>query len=424
MTSRERLEATLIHRQPDRVCVDFGSTAVTGMHASAVSRLRRAVLGDPDYRVKIIEPYQMLGEIDPQLREALGIDVVGIFARRNLFGFENRDWKPFELFDGTPVLVPGDFNVREDENGDLLIYPEGDLNAPPSGRMPKGGWFFDTIIRQEPIDETKLNVEDNLEEFGPLSEEDLRHFATSAERLYNETSCGIIASIPGTAFGDIALVPAPWMKRPRGIRDVAEWYISTVARRDYVYKVFERQCEIALGNIERLAAVMGDKVQAAFLTGTDFGTQRGLFMSPQTYRDLYKPFHTEINRAVHEKTRWRTFIHTCGSVYDLIPDFIEAGFDILNPVQTSAAKMDPVRLKREFGRDIVFWGGGVDTQRTLAFGTPEAVYREVRERIELLGEGGGFVFNAIHNVQGNTPTENILAMFQALADARGLGPLT
>ncbi|MCX7597835.1 MAG: methyltransferase [Armatimonadetes bacterium] len=424
MTARERLEATLNHCQPDRVCVDFGSTAVTGMHASAVSRLRRAVLGDPDFRVKVIEPYQMLGEIDDELRAALGIDVVGILGRKNLFGFENRDWKPFDLFDGTPVLVPGHFNVREDENGDLLIYPEGDLTARPSGRMPRGGWFFDTIIRQEPIDETRLNVEDNLEEFGPLSEEDLRHFATQAERLYNETSCGIIASIPGTAFGDIALVPAPWMKRPKGIRDVEEWYISTVARRDYVYKVFERQCEIALGNIERLAAVMGDKVQAAFVTGTDFGTQRGLFISPQTYRDLYKPFHAEINRAVHEKTCWRTLIHTCGSVYDLIPDFIEAGFDILNPVQTSAAKMDPVRLKREFGREIVFWGGGVDTQRTLAFGTPQQVYAEVIERIEILGEGGGFVFNAIHNVQGNTPTENILAMFQALADARGLGPLT
>jgi len=418
VTSRQRLEATLNHEQPDRVCVDFGSTAVTGMHVAAVSRLRRAVLGDPDYRVKVIEPYQMLGEIDDELREALGIDVVGIPARKTLFGLENRDWKPFELFDGTPVLVPGDFTVREDENGDLLIFPEGDTSVPPSGRMPKGGWFFDTIIRQEPIDDARLNVEDNLEEFGPLSEEDLRHFATQADRLYRETSCGIIASIPGTGFGDIALVPAPWMKRPRGIRDVAEWYISTITRRDYVYKVFERQCEFALANIERLAAVMADKVQAAFLTGTDFGTQRGLFISPQTYRDLYKPFHAEINRAVHEKTRWRTFIHTCGSVYDLIPDFIEAGFDILNPVQTSAAKMDPATLKREFGRDLVFWGGGVDTQRTLAFGTPQQVYREVRQRIEIFGAGGGFVFNAVHNVQANTPTDNMLAMFRALADVR------
>lgn len=388
------------------------------MHVAVVSRLRRAVLGDPDYRVKVIEPYQMLGEIDDELREALGIDVVGIPARKTLFGFENRDWKPFELFDGTPVLVPGDFTVREDENGDLLIFPEGDTSVPPSGRMPKGGWFFDTIIRQEPIDDARLNVEDNLEEFGPLSEEDLRHFATQVDRLYRQTSCGIIASIPGTGFGDIALVPAPWMKRPRGIRDVAEWYISTITRRDYVYKVFERQCEFALANIERLAAVMADKVQAAFLTGTDFGTQRGLFISPQTYRDLYKPFHAEINRAVHEKTRWRTFIHTCGSVYDLIPDFIEAGFDILNPVQTSAAKMDPAALKREFGRDLVFWGGGVDTQRTLAFGTPQQVYREVRQRIEILGAGGGFVFNAVHNVQANTPTDNMLAMFRALADVR------
>jgi uroporphyrinogen-III decarboxylase len=116
---------------------------------------------------------------------------------------------------------------------------------------------------------------------------------------------------------------------------------------------------------------------------------------------------------------WKTFIHSCGSVYRLIPDFIAAGFDVLNPVQCSASEMDPVRLKREFGRDLVFWGGGVDTQRTLPFGTPEEVYREVRERVAIFNEGGGFVFNTIHNIQGPTPVENLLAMFRALRDGAG-----
>jgi hypothetical protein len=309
------------------------------------------------------------------------------------------------------------------------MYPEGDLAAPPSGRMPKGGYFFDTIIRQPPIDEAKLDPADNLEEFAPFGEREIAYYRREAERLALRPDLGAILTVPGTAFGDIALVPAPWMKHPRGIRDIAEWYLSTAARRDYVYQVFQEQCQIALGNIDRLAAILGDGVQAAFLTGTDFGTQRGLFISPAAYRDLFKPFHVAVNKRIHEKTTWKTFIHTCGSVIDLIPDLIEAGFDILNPVQTSAAGMDPRRLKKEFGGQIVFWGGGADTQRTMAFGKPDEVYREVRERIEIFGAGpsaspgetaeagGGFVFDAVHNLQANTPTENMLALFGAIRDS-------
>jgi hypothetical protein len=414
MTSRERLQMALDHREPDRVPVDFGGTAVTGMHISALTRLRRAVLGDPDYRAKVIEPYQMLGEMDPELRQVLGIDVVGLMPRTTLFGFENRDWKPFRLFDGTEVLVPGDFQVTREDNGDLLLYPQGDLSAPPSGRMPAGGHFFDTIVRQPPLDEAYLDPADNLEEFGPFDEEALRFYDRRIHELHAETSCGIILTMPGSGFGDIALVPAPWLTHPRGIRDIEEWYISTVARRDYVWRVFEKQCEIALGNLHALIRLLGDRVQAAFLTGTDFGTQRGPFISPQAYRDLFRPFHRQVNDLIHRSCGWKTFIHSCGSVAALIPDFIEAGFDVLNPVQCSACGMDARTLKREFGRDLVFWGGGVDTQHTLAFGTPEDVYREVRERVEVFGEGGGFVFDAVHNVQAPTPVANLLAMFRAL----------
>ena len=182
-------------------------------------------------------------------------------------------------------------------------------------------------------------------------------------------------------------------------------------------QVFERQCECALKNIELLAGAVGDRVQVAFVTGTDFGTQTGLFCSAQTYRDLYKPFHKAVCDQIHRLTRWKTFIHSCGAVYPLIPEFIDAGFEVLNPVQCSAKGMDPRALKREFGRDLVFWGGGVDTQKTLPFGTPDEVYREVRERIEIFSDGGGFVFNSTHNVQSNVPTENILAMFRAVRDS-------
>ena len=256
MNSRQRLQATLNHQQPDRVAVDFGATAVTGMHVEAVHRLRQAVVGDRNYRVKVIEPYQMLGEVDAELRAALGIDVVGLMPRKTLFGFENVGWKPFTLFNGTEVLVPAQFQVQPDAAGDWLIYPEGDLTARPSGRMPKDGYFFDAIVRQPPIVEAELDPADNTEEFGLLSAEELAWYARRIEELHAGTEQGIILTLPGTAFGDIALVPAPWMKNPKGIRDIEEWYVSTVARKDYVRKVFEKQCEIGLKNLEALAPVL------------------------------------------------------------------------------------------------------------------------------------------------------------------------
>ncbi len=417
MTCRQRLQATLNHQQPDRVCVDFGGTFVTGIHAAALTRLRLAVLGDHAYRVKVNEPYQMLGEVDSSLREALGIDVVGVYGRTSIFGTEQTDWKPFTMNDGTEVLVPGSFNVTKDEEGNTYMYPEGDTSVAASGHMPKTGYFFDSIVRQDPIDESKLNPEDNMEEFALFSEQDLAYYRRMVQWLNEHPDEGTVLIVPGTGFGDIALVPAPFMKHPKGIRDIEEWYITTAIRKDYVLKVFEYQCQIAEQNIATLIDLFGDRIDVALITGTDFGTQRGPFISNASYRELYMPFHKRVNDLIHRRTKWKTFIHSCGAVFELVPEFIESGFDILNPVQCSAAGMDPRKLKNTFGRDIVFWGGGVDTQKTIPFGTPDEVYREVRERIDIFNQDGGFVFNSIHNVQGNTPTDNMLAMFKAIHDS-------
>ncbi|MEE9191975.1 MAG: uroporphyrinogen decarboxylase family protein [Candidatus Aerophobetes bacterium] len=415
MNSRERLKLALDHKEPDRIPLDLGGSVVTGMHVTTVYLLRQALgLDRPDTPVKVIEPYQMLGEIKPDLIEALGIDVIGLGKTKTFFGFKNQGWKPWTTFQGTSVLVPEGFNTDPEPNGDILMYPEGDESAPPSGRMPEGGWYFDAIVRQAPIVEKDLNVEDNLEEFGPISEEELEHFRFEAARLHKETDKAIFASFGGMSFGDIAVIPAPHLKYPKGIRDVEEWYISTQIRRDYVLKVFERQCEIALTNLKKVYRAVGNQVEVAFVTGTDFGMQRGPFISPDTYRELYKPFHKRVNDWIHQNTEWKTFMHSCGSVRALIEDFITAGFDILNPLQCSASQMDPSELKKRFGDRISFWGGGVDTQHTLPFGTSDEVRREVSERIKILGPGGGFVFNAIHNIQAKTPIENVLAMFETV----------
>jgi hypothetical protein len=420
-TPRQRLTETLNHRQPDRLCVDFGAGGQTGMGVLAVHRLRQELLPDPAHRVKVIEPYQMLGELDPEMIRALELDITGIHGPGTMFGFPLGDWKPFCMHGGTEVLVPGRFNFTYDEKGAVIMYPGGDISLPPSASMPKESYFFDALPREAGmLDLPDLDPADNCEEFGPVTDEDLEYWDREITYLYGQTDLGIYFTIPGTGFGDIALVPATWMAYPKGIRDIQEWYMALVARPDYVKAVFEKQCEYALKNIEMLAPVLKDRVQVAFISGTDFGMQSGLFVPVESYRDLFKPFHTAVNRKIHELTGCKTFIHSCGAVFDLVPEFIEAGFDILNPVQISATGMSPAGLKQEFGNDIVFWGGGIDTQKTLPFGTPDEVYREARKNIEIFGEGGGFVFNSVHNVQSNVPLENILAMLRAVNDARGI----
>jgi hypothetical protein len=418
MTSRERVRAALEHRQPDRVPVDFGSTMVTGISVSVVSGVRKALgLDDSSGRVKVSEPYQMLGEIDSDLRERLHIDCAGLFGTQNMFGFKNTDWKPWTTFDGTDVLVPGQFNTEPDESGDIPMYAGGDTSFPPSAKMPKGGFYFDTIERQKPVDEDALDPADNLEEFGRLTDSDLTHLERESLRLNETTDSAVVFSMPGTAFGDIAFVPGPGLKEPKGIRGVEEWYVSTVARREYVREVFNRQCEIGIENLALVKEAVGDRIDVVFATGTDFGTQRGPFISPDAYRDLYQPFHKKINAWIHEHTDWKVFIHSCGGIRPLIGDIIDAGFDVLNPVQCSAEGMTPQALKDDFGDKLVFWGGGVDTQQTLPFGTPDEVYAEVSERIRIFNKDGGFVFNSIHNVQAGTPVENFRAMLRAIEDS-------
>jgi uroporphyrinogen-III decarboxylase len=284
--------------------------------------------------------------------------------------------------------------------------------------MPADGYFFDSIIRQQPIDDAALNVEDNLEEFGPISDADRDHLRREVAAAEG-SGRGIIANFGGTAVGDIALVPAPFLKHPKGIRDIAEWYMSTATRRDYVHGIFSAQCDFAVANLEKIHAAIGNAIDVLFLCGTDFGTQTSSFCSVKTLEELYCPYYRRMNDWIHRHTTWRTFKHSCGAVSKFIPSFIEAGFDILNPVQCSAAGMGAEGLKKEFGSRITFWGGGIDTQKVLPFGTPEEVRRQVRERCAIFAPGGGFVFNSIHNIQARTPVENIVAMIEAVHEFNG-----
>ena len=416
---RKRVLDAINHRTPDGAPMDFGGSATTGIHASCVAKLRD-FYGLEKRLVKVCEPFQMLGLIEDDLKEAIGVDVAPLMGRGTFFGFDNRDWKPW-TFNGLEVLVPEGFRTTiEPETGGALIYPKGDLSARPSGRMPKNGFFFDAIIRQKPIDLDRLNPEDNAEQFQPLTEAQLADIEEDA-RAVDGGEYAVFASLANTNLGDIAWVPGPDLVDPKGVRDVAEWYMLTASHPDVVHKIFERQVEVGLANLKRIHERLGDAIDVIFLCGADFGTQTSAFCSVRTFDSLWKPHYARLCDWIHKNTTWKTFKHSCGSSERFFESMIDAGIDIVNPVQCSAKGMEPRRLKEKYKGRLVFWGGGVDTQKTLPFGTPAEVRAEVLERCEIFSEGGGFVFNTIHNVLANTPVENMVAMFKAVKEFNGRG---
>ncbi len=416
MRARERVMAALDHRQPDRVPLDLGSTNVTGITASSLYKLR-AALGLEERQVKVFEPYQMLGLVEEDVIEALGIDVLGLRDDGTFYGFPATDWKPWRLFDGTPVLVPGLYNTEPAADGYLYQYPQGDRMASPSARMPVDGYYHDSIERQLDFKPEELDPQAWVDEMYALyTEDELRLLEERSRALYEGTDKAIIGNWGQGSFGDIAYVPAPHVKQPHGIRKVADWYMASLLYPDYVQEIYALQREICLKNLEMYHQAVGERICAVFVSGTDFGTQNGPFISPRAYRKLYQPNHKAINDWIHAHTTWKTFFHTCGSMVKLYDDLIDAGVDIVNPVQIAAEGMDPTALKERWGDKLVFWGGGIDTQWVLPFGTPEEIREHVRQQIEILSPGGGFIFDAVHNIQSGIPTENLVALFDAVRE--------
>jgi hypothetical protein len=413
-SSRENFKKTINHQQPDRLVVDFGSSPVTGIHAVIVEKLRE-YYGLEKKPVKIIEPYQMLGELDADLIREMNVDIIGLGGANNMFGIPNRDWKLQKTFWGQEVLFPGGSNFTYNDNGDMLVHPEGDTSVRPSAIMPKTGYFFDAIERQGPVDDSTLNLEDNLEEFGRVTDNDLAFWKEQIQTA-GRPDKAVLANLGGTALGDIALVPAVQLKDPKGIRGVAEWYISTLIREDFIKELYDRQTDTAIENLKDFYRVIGNNIDVVYICGADFGTQNSTFCSPETFSRVWLPYYKKVNDWIHQNTGWKTFKHSCGSIISLLDLFIDAGFDIINPVQINAEGMDSKELKRRFGRRIVFWGGGVDTQGAFAFGTPEQVKEQVKRQVSILNENGGFVFNTVHNIQANVPFENVVAMLEALRE--------
>lgn len=416
MTSKERVQSALNHRAPDRIPVDFGSTSVTGIHCKVVEALRQHYGLDP-HPVRIIEPFQMLGEVESDLQEVMGVDCVPVFGRKDMFDIDETQLHEQVTPWGQQVLIASDIDLTTNDEGDVYIYASGDRSYPPSAIMPSGCYFINATERQEYVNDDEITPEDNLEEFGAITEEDLQYY-TKAVGKAAATRKAVVAGFGGTALGDIAFVPGMGLKNPKGIRNVAEWYMSTAMRRDYVQTVFEKQTDIAIANYTRLWEAVGDQVDVVFTCGTDFGTQDSQFCSLDTFNELWQPHYKRMNDWIHQHTTWKVFKHTCGAIMPILPGLVEAGFDIINPVQINAKDMDPRVLKKEYGNQVTFWGGGIDTQRILPNASPEEVRDHVLQECEILGTDGGFIFNAVHNIQANAPIRNVVAMIETLRELR------
>ncbi len=417
MTSKQRVQCAFAHKQPDKVPIDFGGMSCSQMHVTIVQKLRE-YYGLEKRPIKLWDVFGMTGLIDDDLKDAIGTDVEMVKAYSGCFGItDTGKWKEFRMF-GVDLLVPEQFEVSNDGRGGYVIYPQGDRTAPPSGHMPAGGFYFDNIERQPEIDEEHMDPEKNLEEYGPISSAALEYYRTELEK-YRGSKRAVVLDPGGAALGDASQIAGPGLKHPKGIRSVADWYMAPLLYPDYVHEIFAKQTDHVLENWGKLYEIAKDIVDVIYVCGTDFGSQASQMCSQQAFDEFYAPYYQKVNRWIHEHTMWKTLKHSCGAIYPFIPKLINCGFDSLNPVQCSAAGMDPQRLKDDFGDKILYWGGGVDTQKVLPFGTPAQVREQVLRRCEIFAKNGGYIFNSIHIVQCNTPIENVVAMIDAVHEFNG-----
>jgi uroporphyrinogen decarboxylase len=401
MNSRERVTAAVNHREPDRVPIDLDGMRSTGIMAVAYNRLK-AYLGLEGGETSMYDLTQQLAHPEPPILERFGVDVLPLGRPSMGLDIVNPQWKPWSLPDGSPALVPAGFNPVQNQRGDWLI---SDKEGHITYRMPAGGLYFDSVYH--PLAQTTTVAEIEAYELPSISDEELVWLGHEARRLYETTDKAIMGHFGGNI-----------LEAAQDLRGWDQFMIDMARDPKLAQALAQKLAEHYVAQLPRYLDAVGDYIQMIQM-GDDLGTQRGPQMSPKMYRQFIKPAHRQVYQCVKRyfqdqgKPAPCIFLHSCGSIYKLLPDLIEAGVEIINPVQISAADMEPARLKSEFGADIVFWGGGADTQHVLPSATPQEVYEHVRALIEIFAPGGGFVFCQVHNIQANVPPENIVAMFEA-----------
>lgn len=378
MNSRQRLQMALNHQEPDKVPFDLGATVLTSIHHRSYRELRKA-LGLPDLEPRIVDIFQQIVVVDDDVRDRLKVDVRDVAPRSS-----------------------ASFRIDIQEMpGYTYFYDEWGIGW----RMPvDGGWYYDMF--DHPL--KNASSLDEVENYPWPDPVDPARFAGMRERAQHAAEVeGQAVFMGGLCAGVMEM--AAWT------RGFANYFADFGNNPDMVVAIMRKVMELKMAYWEKALAEVGDYADVVG-EADDFAGQFRMLISPNMYRRIVKPIHKELFDFIHARTKAKIFFHSCGAVRPVIGDLIDAGVDILNPVQVSATGMDSAELKREFGKDIVFWGGGVDTQRVLGTGTPADVRADTRKRIEDLAPGGGFVFATVHNIQGNVPVENILAMWETLQE--------
>lgn len=412
MTSRERILSAIAHKEPDRVPIDLGSTPSSGISAIAYAQLRKH-LGLTTGHTRVYDVVQQLAQPEDEILSRFNIDVVDI---GRTFNTRDEDWYGVRLFDGSHAQYPQWFHP--------ILTPEGGYKFFAADGMEiatqlKGMNFYDQSIfpweGDYPADLAKL----------PEAMSQVLWAALPHSPWDNANQPGFWERMRAHALelrkqdrAVMLVVGCNLFEWGTFLRRIDNFLMDLLAEPEQVERLLDGLLEIHLKTLETVCKHVGDVVDVIRF-GDDLGMDTGPFMSPATYRKIFKPRHTQLCEYVHKNSGMKTFLHSCGSIYSLMPDLIECGFDVINPVQTACYQMEPERLKAEFGRDITFWGGGADTRAVLNHGTPAQVKDDVRRRIDILAPGGGFVFNTIHNILPDVPQENIVAMFEAVAEYGG-----
>jgi uroporphyrinogen decarboxylase len=400
MTSRERVLKSIHHEEPDRLPIDFGGMASTGIMAIAYARLKEH-LGITSGEIRVFDMGQQLAEVEPEILSRFGVDVISL---GNSLGEAPEFWKPWKLPNGVDCKIPAGVDLRPDEeNGGWLIWE----NGMPMHRMSATSLYFSEAIH--PL--AGLTTVEELQSVPRpiITDEELKFLEMRAKALYENTDFAIMANFGGNI-----------LETGNSLRGFTRFMMDLGRGGAFVEDLIGGIVETQLKNLSLFLEAVGNYVQIVQF-GDDLGMQDRLLMSRSMYQKFIFPGHQTLFQYVHQNSNCAVFLHSCGSIAPLIPDLITAGVDILNPVQTSAKNMDPRQLKEEFGKQITFWGGGCDTQHVLPFAKPDEIARHVREQIEIFAPGGGFVFNQIHNIQADIAPENIVAMFDTAREYRYSG---
>jgi uroporphyrinogen decarboxylase len=408
VTPRERILAAIEHREPDRVPVDLGATPSSGISAAAYGRLKRH-LGIAGGHTRLYDVVQQLAQPEEAILDRFGIDVLDI---GRTFNTADADWYDITLFDGQSAQYPARFRPERQPDGSWIARHKTGVEI---ARMPAGGAFFDQTCFPW-VGGYPDNLKGLDEAMGKVLWAALVHSPwdhAGEPGFWNALRKQALALRRSSDRALMIVCGCNLFEWGTFIRRLDNFLMDLASDPVNVERLLDALLERHLATLEKVCAAVGDVVDILRF-GDDLGMDSGPLMAPATYRRLFKSRHAQLCTYVHTHSRMKTFLHSCGSLYRIMPDLVEAGYDVINPVQTSSRDMEPERLKREFGKDICFWGGGCDTRRVLNRGTPSEVRDHVRRRIEILAPGGGFVFNTVHNILPEVPPENVVAMFEAL----------